>query len=83
MIIEVCGPGCPKCQATEKNVLQALKELGMELGDEAQVVEVKEIKQITARGVMMTPAVVIDGMKVCEGKTPSPQEARKWIEERR
>ena len=83
MIIEVCGPGCPRCQATEKNVVQALKELGMELGDEAQVVEIKDVKQISARGVIMTPGVVIDGVKVSEGRTPSPQEVRKWIEERK
>ena len=83
MIIEVCGPGCPRCQATEKNVLQVLKELEMELGDEAQVVEVKDIKQISARGVILTPAVLIDGVKVCEGRIPSPQEVRNWIEERK
>jgi len=83
MIIEVCGPGCPRCQATEKNVVQVLKELGMELGEEAQVIEIKDIKQISARGVIMTPAVVIDGVKVCEGRIPSPQEIRKWIEERK
>ena len=83
MIIEVCGPGCPRCQATEKNVLQALKELGKELGEEAMVVEVKDIKQISARGVIMTPAVLIDGVKAFEGKIPSPEEVRKWIEERR
>jgi small redox-active disulfide protein 2 len=82
MIIEVFGPGCPRCQATEKNVLQTLKELGMELGEEAQVIEIKDIKQISDRGVIMTPAVVIDGVKVCEGRCPSPQEIRKWIEER-
>lgn len=83
MIIEVCGPGCPRCRATEKNVLQALKELEMELGDEAQVIEIKDIKQISARGVIMTPAVVIDGVKVCEGRIPSPQEVRKWIRDSR
>jgi len=83
VIIEVCGPGCPRCQATEKNVVQALKELGMELGDEAQVVEIKDVKQISARGVIMTPGVVIDGVKVSEGRIPSPQEVRKWIEERK
>jgi len=83
MIIEVCGPGCPRCQATERNVLQALKELGKELGEEAMVVEIKDIKQISARGVIMTPAVVIDGVKAFEGKIPSPEEVKKWIEERK
>ena len=83
MIIEVCGPGCPRCQATEKNVLQALKELGMEIGEEAMVTEIKDIKQISAKGVIITPAVVIDAVKVCEGRIPSLEEVRKWIEERR
>ncbi len=83
MIIEVCGPGCPRCHATEKNVLQVLKELGMEPGEEAQVIEIKDIKQISARGVIMTPAVLINGVKVSEGRIPSPQEVRKWIEERK
>ena len=77
MIIEVCGPGCPRCQATEKNVLQALKEMGKE----AQVVKVKDIKQISAQGVMMTPAVIVDGVKAFEGRIPSPEEIKKWIEE--
>lgn len=83
MIIEVCGPGCPRCQATEKNVLQALKEVGKELGDEAQVVKIKDIKQISARGVILTPAVIIDGVKVCEGRIPNLQEVRRWIEEKK
>ncbi len=83
MIIEVCGVGCPRCHATKKNVVQALEELRMELGNEAQVVEIKDVKQISARGVIMTPGVVIDGVKVCEGRIPSPQEVRKWIEERK
>ena len=83
MLIEICGPGCPRCQATEKNVLQALKEQGVELGDEAMVVKIKDIKQISARGVIMTPAVLIDGVKVCEGRIPSPQEIKKWIESKK
>jgi len=83
MIIEVCGPGCPRCQATEKTVLQVLKELGMEAGEEAQVIAIKDIKQISDRGVIITPAVLIDGVKVCEGRIPSSQEIRRWIEEKK
>jgi len=83
MIIEVCGPVCRRCRASEKNVLQALKELEMKLGEDAQVVEIKDVKQISARGVIITPAVVIDGVKVCEGRIPSPKEIKKWIEEKK
>ena len=83
MIIEVCGPGCPRCQATEKNVVQAVQELGMKLGEDAMVTEIKDVKQIGARGVIITPAVLINGVKVCEGRIPSAQEVAKWIEERK
>lgn len=83
MIIEICGTGCAKCHATMGNVQKVVKELGLELGDEAQVVEIKDILQISARGVIMTPAVVIDGVKVSEGRIPSTEEVKKWIEERR
>jgi len=83
MIIEVCGPGCARCHATKDNVGKALKELGMELGEEAQVIEIKDVQQISARGVVLTPAVIIDGVKVSEGRIPSPQEVRAWIEERK
>jgi small redox-active disulfide protein 2 len=74
--------GCWRCHATEKNVLEALKELGKEIGEEAQVVEIKDVRQISARGVIMTPAVIIDGVKVCEGRISSPQEVKKWIEDK-
>lgn len=83
MIIEVCGPGCPRCQATEKNTKQALEELQMKLGEDAQVVEIKDVKEISARGVIITPAVIIDGVKVCEGRIPNAQEIKKWIQERK
>ena len=78
MIIEVCGPGCPRCQATEKNVLQALKELGKE----AEVVKIKDFKEISARGVMMTPAVIIDGVKAFEGRIPAAEEIKSWLQEK-
>jgi len=83
MIIEVCGPGCPKCHATKTNVLKALQELGLKDGEDALVTEVKDLKMITVRGVFMTPAVVIDGVKAFEGKIPSPEEVKRWIEERK
>ena len=83
MIIEVCGPGCPRCQATEKNVVKALQELGMKPGEDAMVTKIKDVKQISARGVIITPAVLIDGVKVCEGKIPSAEEIKKWIEEKK
>ena len=78
MIIEVCGPGCPRCQAAEKSVRQALKALGKE----AKVVKVSDFREISVRGVMMTPAVIIDGVKAFEGRIPSAEEIKNWLQEK-
>lgn len=83
MMIEVCGPGCPRCHQTKENVIKALKELGLKEGEDALVSEVKDPKTISARGVMFTPAVIIDGVKVCEGKIPEAKEITDWLRERK
>ena len=82
MIVEVCGTGCPRCQTTKANVTKVIKELGLKDGEYVAVAEVKDPRLMAARGVMFTPAIVIDGVKVMEGGIPTPQEAKKWIEER-
>jgi len=55
----------------------------LEEGKEIGVTEVKDPKIMASRGVFMTPAVVIDGVKVCEGRIPNAEEIKKWIEEKK
>jgi small redox-active disulfide protein 2 len=57
MEIKVLGPGCPKCQQTEKLVKQAVAELGMV----TDVEKVTGVMKIAIYGVFGTPAVVMDG----------------------
>ena len=78
MKIEVLGPGCERCHATEENVKLAVKELGIE----AEVVKVEDMGAILEKGVWMTPGVIIDGEKVSEGRVPRPGEIRAWLEAR-
>jgi len=73
--IEVLGMGCPKCRKTRENIETALSELGRE----AEVAEVKDIKAIAGHGVMMTPAVVIDGEVKIVGKVPGVEEIKKIL----
>ena len=82
MIIEVCGPGCPRCNATKDNVGKALQELGLKDGEDVLISPIKDPKMIATRGVMLTPAVIIDGVKMAEGRIPDSKEIKKWIEER-
>ena len=73
--IEVLGPGCAKCKRLEKNVKEAVASLGLK----AEVIKVDDIGEIMDRGVMMTPAVVVDGNILTEGKVPSSEELMKLL----
>jgi len=75
MKIEVLGTGCAKCRATEKVVKKAVEELGIQ----AEVVKVEDLQEIIDRGVMMTPAVIIDGEVKIVGHTPSVEEIKKLL----
>lgn len=76
MKIEILGTGCPKCKATEKIV----KKIVEELRKDAEVVKVEDLQEIVNRGVMMTPAVVIDGEIKIVGHVPSPDEIKKLLQ---
>lgn len=75
MDIKVLGPGCAKCQQTEKVVKEALAESGVS----ATVEKVTDIRKIAEYGVFGTPAVVVDGDVKCVGKVPSKQDIKKWV----
>lgn len=75
MKIEILGTGCSKCKKTKEVIEKALKEIGVE----AEVVKVEDFKTILNYGVMVTPAVVIDGEVKLAGKVPDEKEVRKWI----
>ena len=75
MKIEVLGTGCPKCMSVEQNVKKALEELSVQ----ADVQKVTDIQQIIQRGVMSTPALVIDGKVVLQGKNPSVDQLKHLI----
>jgi small redox-active disulfide protein 2 len=77
MDIKVLGPGCAKCQQTEKVVKEALAESGVS----ATVEKVTDIRKIAEYGVFGTPAVVVDGDVKCVGKVQSKQDIKKWVSE--
>lgn len=75
MRIEILGMGCPKCKKLYENVQQALRDTGKD----AEVVKVEDIKKITEYGVMMSPALAIDGEVKAVGKVLSPTEIKTLI----
>jgi small redox-active disulfide protein 2 len=75
MRIEILGTGCPKCKAAMVNVQKAVAESGVT----ADVTKIEDLSEIVSRGVMMTPAVVIDGEVKAVGKVPTVEEIKKWL----
>ncbi len=75
MKIEILGPGCPKCKKVAQLTEQAVKELGVE----AEIVKVADIKEIMNRGVMFTPALAINGEVKSAGKIPTMEEIKNWL----
>ncbi|MCX6086270.1 MAG: thioredoxin family protein [Caldiserica bacterium] len=67
MKIQILGPGCPKCKALEQNVREALARLAVE----AEVEKVTDIDRMMDMGVMMTPALVLDGVVLSVGRVLS------------
>jgi small redox-active disulfide protein 2 len=76
MDIKVLGPGCAKCEKTEKLVKEALAEVGID----ATVEKVTDIMKIAGYGVMGTPAVVVDGDVKSVGKIPKKEDIKSWLE---
>jgi small redox-active disulfide protein 2 len=75
MKIEILGSGCPKCKATEERVKKVVKKLGIK----AEVRHVYDMNKIIEYGIMMTPAVAIDGQIMIEGKIPTEDDVEKII----
>ena len=70
MRIEVFGTGCAKCKRLEKNVNEALAKAGIK----AEVLKIEDIDDMIERGIMVTPALAIDGDLKLIGKVPSVDE---------
>jgi small redox-active disulfide protein 2 len=75
MKIEILGTGCPKCKKLFENAQEAVRNIGTA----ADVVKVEDIQQIMNAGVMLTPAIAIDGEIKSSGKVLSVEEIKKII----
>jgi small redox-active disulfide protein 2 len=73
--LQILGTGCPKCRKLAENAQAAVSEAGLE----CEIEKVTDINEIMKFGVMMTPALAIDGQVKVVGKVPSPEEIRKML----
>jgi small redox-active disulfide protein 2 len=75
MKIEILGPGCAKCKKLYDNTQKAVQELNLQ----AEISKVEEIQNIISAGVMMTPALTVDGEVKSAGKVLSVDEIKKVL----
>ena len=73
--IQILGPRCPKCKKLTENAESAAKELGIAY----EIEKVTDINEIMKFGVMMTPALAVDGQVKSVGKVISPDEIKKML----
>ena len=77
MKVQILGIGCAKCRKLEANAREAMNELGVE----AEIEKVQDVREISKFGVMMTPALAINGKVKCSGEIASPDKIKKWLKE--
>lgn len=70
MKVQILGTGCPKCKQLTANAEQAIKDAGID----AKVEKVSDLQEIMRFGVMMTPALAVDGEVKSVGKLLSSKE---------
>ncbi len=74
--VEVFGMGCANCTATE----EMIKDRAAELGVEIEITHIYDLAKIAARGIMSTPAVVVDGTLVHKGSVPTNNDITEWLQ---
>ncbi|MCK9604741.1 MAG: thioredoxin family protein [Candidatus Omnitrophica bacterium] len=72
MKIEVVGPGCARCITVEKNVREAVRQLGIS----AEVIKVTDVAEFAKKGIMFTPGIIVDGQVKFSGKIPTVDEIK-------
>ena len=74
-LLQILGTGCPKCKKLAELTEEAAKSLGIDY----ELEKVTEIQKIMGFGVMMTPALAVDGKVKVAGKVPSVEEIKKLL----
>ena len=72
MKIQVLGTGCPKCKKTAEAAQAAIDELGLD----AEIEKVTDLNEIMKFGVMLTPALAVDGNVKVVGKVPTVEDIK-------
>lgn len=75
MKIQILGTGCPKC----KKLAEVAESAALEMGIEFELVKVTDLNEIMSFGVMLTPAMAVNGVVKVSGKVPSKAEVMEML----
>jgi small redox-active disulfide protein 2 len=75
--VQILGTGCPKCKKLAENTETAAKDLGIQY----EIEKITDINEIMKFGVMVTPALAVDGQVKLAGKVPSVEEVKNLLTE--
>ena len=75
MKIQIAGPGCGRCQATEKIVKEVCRDLNLQ----AEIEHAYDIREYSRMGVRLTPAVLVDGNIIFAGRVPTADDLKKAL----
>jgi small redox-active disulfide protein 2 len=73
--IQILGTGCPKCKKLMENAEIAAKQLGADY----QIEKINDINEIMKFGIMMTPALAVDGQLKVVGKVLAPEQIKRLL----
>lgn len=73
--VKVLGPGCPKCKTTYINVLEAVKQTGVD----AEVVKIEDIEEMIKYNILITPVLMIDEQVVVRGRVADINEIKSLL----
>ncbi len=75
MLIKILGPGCPKCHELDKRTREVLKQLGVD----ADIESVTDVKKIMEYPILTTPGLVINEKLVFSGRVPTRTEITRFV----
>ncbi len=73
--IKVLGSGCPKCKTTYNNVMEALKQTGID----ADVTKIEDIQEMMKYNILTTPVLMIDDVSLVKGRVASIAEIKELL----
>lgn len=73
--IKVLGPGCTKCKTIYNNVLEAIKQTGIE----AEVEKIEDLEEMMKYNVLTTPVLMIDGVALVKGRVADANEIKAFL----